>query len=181
MKYAPLLALIALVSFAGCSGGGDKVNVGNGINNTIVGRWSANTIQAPNSVAQNCPTSVTVAGTQYACGLVDTQVFHDGGAYDEVIGSQRGTWRTNGNTLTVSVPGQPDVVYTYSISDDGSTLHCSLRQAAVPSSLHSNDSRSSQHSALRDVGCPGPRGMHPVHRRALQVKAETDNAISSHG
>jgi hypothetical protein len=132
MKVAPLLALIALVSFAGCGGGGDSVNAGNGINNTIVGKWNANTIQAPNGVAQSCPTSVTVNGQQYACGLVDTQIYHDGGAYEEVIGSQRGTWRVNGNVLTVSVTGQPDVVYTYSISADGDTLTEQLATGAGP-------------------------------------------------
>jgi hypothetical protein len=122
MKYAPLLALIGLICFAGCSDGGDTVNGGTGVNNTIVGRWASNTIQAPGGVAQSCPTSVTVGGKEYACGLVDTRVYHGDGAYDEVIGGQRGRWTVNGNVLTVSVTGQPDTSYTYSISADGTTL-----------------------------------------------------------
>ena len=132
MRYAPLIALIGLICFAGCSGGGDTVNTGNnGINNTIVGRWAASTIQGPGSVAQSCPTSVTVAGKQYACGLVDTQIYHEGGAYEEVIGSQRGTWMTSGNTLSVSVPGQPTVVYTYSINMDTLTLQLATEGGPV--------------------------------------------------
>lgn len=122
MRYAPLLALIGLICFAGCEGN-DTVNAGNGgLGNTIVGRWSANTIEAPGSVAQSCPTSVTVGGTQYACGLIDTRIYHDGGAYDEVLGGQHGTWTVSGNVLRVAVVGQPDVVYTYSISADTLTL-----------------------------------------------------------
>ena len=136
MRYAPLWALIGLICLAGCGGGDGAVNAGNGgIGNTIVGKWSASTIQAPGGVAQSCPTSVTVGGIQYACGLVDTRVYHDGGAYDEVLGGQRGTWTVNGNTLTVAIPGQPDVVYSYSISGSVLTLQLATNGGPVTFTL----------------------------------------------
>ena len=110
-----LWAVCLLACVAGCGGGsGSSQAVADPTQSTIVGRWAADTLQGPGGAAINCPTNVTVGGTTYACGLIDTQVFHPDGTYDEVSGGSRGTWAVNGNTLTVTQSGVP-TVYTYSI------------------------------------------------------------------
>lgn len=119
MKFAALLAVCALIGCAGCGSGDSNSNTGNNAGlDTIVGRWAASTIQGPGDVARSCPTSITVSGTTYACGLIDTQIFRSDGSYQELTGDQRGTYSINGNALTISVTGAPVVVYSYSIQND---------------------------------------------------------------
>jgi len=112
MRLAVLLPLFVLVCCAGCGGGGDTPAAG--VQNTIVGRWAASTIQGPGSAAQNCPASITLGGTTYACGLIDVRNYRQDGSYDEAQGGQRGTWTSAGNTVTVTVNGQ-STTYTFSI------------------------------------------------------------------
>lgn len=117
MKRAGLWAIGVLICCGGCGGDGGAAATNQ---NTIIGRWTADSIQAPGDVVRRCPTTVMSGGTTFACGVVDTQVFRPDGTYDEIVGGQRGTWSTSGNTLTVQVTGQPAVSYVYSV--EGSTL-----------------------------------------------------------
>lgn len=118
MKFAGLWALGVLLCCAGCSDGNGSVNTAVVGQNTIIGRWAADSIQGPGENAKHCPTSITIGNETFACGLIDTQIFRLDGSYDEVTGGQRGTWTASGNTLTINVTGQPARTYTFSVQND---------------------------------------------------------------
>ena len=117
MKFAGLWAVGVLICCTGC-GGGDSATPSNPTQNAIIGRWAADSIQGPGDTPRHCPTSIVIGDATYACGVIDTQVYRVDGSYDELIGGQRGTWTTMGNTLMVMVSGQPARSYTYSIQKD---------------------------------------------------------------
>lgn len=120
MKIAALWLLAPLTICLGCGGDGSSTS-NTGVNlasNAILGRWAAATIQGPADAVHDCPASIMVSGATYACGLLDTQIFHNDGSYSEVTGAQRGTWSTSGSTLTVTIAGQKAVNYTYSIQSN---------------------------------------------------------------
>jgi hypothetical protein len=121
MRLATAWAMCVLVCCAGCGGGGNgtvAVTNADTTNNSIVGRWVAQTIQGPDQIVHTCPASVMVGNGTAACGLVDTQIYRVDGSYTDLNGDQRGTWSMNGSTLTISIAGQPAQVYNFSVNGD---------------------------------------------------------------
>jgi hypothetical protein len=121
MKLAALCAVCAIACCAGCGGSGDgtaATGTGTSTSNSIVGRWTANTIQGPGVAQRSCPASVDVGTKSFACGLNDTQIYGSDGSYRELNGGQQGTWTARGNTLTVVVAGRGTTTYAFSIAND---------------------------------------------------------------